>query len=63
MSFIGRRSGEMCRVATEVRLFPLLALDARRSPHVDAIVTECGRSGFEVSIEIVLTSFNAAATR
>jgi hypothetical protein len=48
---------EMCRVATEVRIFPLLALAGRRSPYVDQIVEEFGRSGFDVSIEHVAYEF------
>lgn len=44
---------EMARVATEVRIFPLLALDGRRSPHVDACVDELRSIGRGVFIERV----------
>ena len=38
---------EMCRVAAEVRVFPLLALDGSRSPFVDACVSEARAAGSE----------------
>ena len=41
---------EMCRVAKEVRVFPLLALGGRRSPFVDPCADELDRSGFDVTI-------------
>jgi hypothetical protein len=44
---------EMCRVAKEVRVFPLLALGGQTSPLVGQIADEWGRSGFDVSIEQV----------
>jgi hypothetical protein len=48
---------EMCRVATEVRVFPLLALGATPSPLVEPIVEECARSGFALSVERVPYEF------
>jgi len=48
---------EMCRVAKEVRIFPLLALGAAPSPLVEPVATEFGREGFEVSIEEVPYEF------
>lgn len=44
---------EMARVATELRIFPLLALDGRPSPHVDACVEELRSIGRRVVIERV----------
>ena len=38
---------EMCRVAPEVRIFPLLALDGSRSPFVEACVAEARTAGAE----------------
>jgi hypothetical protein len=38
---------EMCRVAAEVRIFPLLALGGRRSPHVDEALDYLPALGFE----------------
>lgn len=48
---------EMCRVAREVRIFPLLALGATPSPLVEAVVDEFSRLGYEVSIERVPYEF------
>ena len=41
---------EMCRVAVEVRIFPLLALGATPSPIVERAVEGFGGNGFNVSI-------------
>lgn len=48
---------EMCRVATEVRIFPLLALGARPSPLVMPIVAELTALGFDVSVDDVPYEF------
>jgi hypothetical protein len=44
---------EMCRVAREVRIFPLLALGAVPSPLVELLSGELSSQGFVVSIEDV----------
>jgi hypothetical protein len=36
---------ELCRIAAEVRIFPLLALDGSRSPFVEACVAEARAAG------------------
>jgi hypothetical protein len=41
---------ELCRVAAEVRIFPLLALDGSRSPFVEACVAEARASGAEAEM-------------
>jgi hypothetical protein len=48
---------EMCRVASEVRIFPLLALDGKGSPLVDRMTDECVNSGLGVSTETVAYEF------
>ncbi len=48
---------EMCRVAAEVRVFPLLALGGRPSPFVDRCADELRRSGADVAIEEVPYEF------
>ncbi len=48
---------EMCRVAGEARVFPLLDYNARRSKHVDPVVDRLQQQGFEVSIETVPYEF------
>lgn len=52
---------EMCRVATEVRIFPLVTLDAERSQYVEQIMDECPRWGVEASIERVPYEFQRGA--
>jgi len=44
---------QLCRVAREVRIFPLIDLDLRPSPHVRPIVHSLEDEGFTVSIERV----------
>jgi hypothetical protein len=48
---------EMCRVASEVRIFPLLALGGRPSPYVGENVDELRRSRFDVAAEMVPYEF------
>ena len=48
---------EMCRVAQEARIFPLLALGATRSPFVDSVQAELTADGFDVSIVTVPYEF------
>jgi hypothetical protein len=48
---------EMCRVASEVRIFPLLALGGDSSPFVDVCVRDLRDMGHTVSIETVPYEF------
>lgn len=48
---------EMCRVADDVRVFPLLALGAVRSRYVNPVVDDMRQRGFAVSIEQVPYEF------
>jgi hypothetical protein len=48
---------EMCRVANEVRIFPLLTLGGGRSPLVEDVADWLGDSAFEVSIDNVPYEF------
>lgn len=48
---------EMCRVARETRIFPLLSLDAKPSPLVIPISSYLRQLGFVVSIETVPYEF------
>lgn len=54
---------EMMRVAQELRIFPLLTLDGRPSPHVEAVMTQCAEAGFEARIEEVPYEFQKGANR
>jgi len=48
---------EMLRVAGEVRVFPLLTLDGRPSPHLDAVTGDLAAQGFQVEIRTVSYEF------
>ncbi|MEK6802174.1 MAG: methyltransferase domain-containing protein [Nitrospirota bacterium] len=48
---------EMCRVASEVRIFPLLTLGGQRSPYVETGVAEFCGAGFAVTLERVSYEF------
>jgi SAM-dependent methyltransferase len=52
-AFHRRALREMCRVAREVRIFPLLALGGQPSPLVDLVAHEFNLGGLFVSIEKV----------
>jgi hypothetical protein len=53
---------ELCRVASEVRIFPLLALDGRTSPYVANIVDDLS-SSWNVSLETVPYEFQRGANQ
>lgn len=54
---------EMCRVAAEVRIFPLIELGGTPSPYVDETVGELREQGFAVSIEDVPYEFRRGANQ
>jgi hypothetical protein len=54
---------ELCRVASEVRIFPLLALSGRPSPFVQRVADTIQCSGQDVSIDIVPYEFQRGGNR
>lgn len=48
---------ELCRVAREVRMFPLLALGGGRSPYVDMVAAEARAAGFHAFVQPVPYEF------
>ena len=48
---------ELCRVAPEVRVFPLLALGGEPSAHIDAVMEAMQRDGHDVSLVTVPYEF------
>jgi hypothetical protein len=54
---------ELCRIAGEVRVFPLLALGGRPSPFIDSTIAHLGASGHEVTIERVPYEFQRGANQ
>ena len=52
---------ELCRVAREVRIYPLITMDGHSSPHLPAVVRALGERGFEVGMERVDYQFQKGA--
>jgi len=48
---------ELCRVAGEVRVYPLLSLDGSRSKHLDAVVKSLKNRNIDVSLQAVTYQF------
>lgn len=48
---------ELCRVAAEVQIFPLLELGSRPSRHLEATVSDLREMGYRCSIEVVPYEF------
>ena len=48
---------ELCRVATEVRVFPLLDLDGQISPHLGPALATLRREGFHATVRTVPYEF------
>lgn len=44
---------ELCRVASEARIFPVLELGAKRSRHLGGVISTLTAEGYEVSLEQV----------
>lgn len=54
---------ELCRVAPEARIFPLLELGARPSRHLDPVTKQLEEDGFHVEIESVPYEFQKGGNR
>ena len=54
---------ELCRVADEVRIFPLTELGARPSRHLDSVLSSCQASGLNPEIVTVEYEFQKGANR
>jgi len=54
---------ELCRVANEVRVYPLLALDGSRSTHLEPTISHLQGRGFDVSLQTVKYQFQKGATQ
>jgi len=54
---------ELCRVASEVRVYPLLSIDNNQvSPHLEPVTAALKKSGFSVSLVPVKYEFQKGAT-
>jgi len=54
---------ELCRVAPEARIFPLLELGARPSRHLDPVTRQLEEAGFSVEIKSVPYEFQKGGNR
>ncbi len=54
---------ELCRIAGNVRIFPLTALNCERSPHVAPVCTQLHAQGYAVEIVSVNYEFQRGSTQ
>lgn len=54
---------ELCRVANEVRVYPLVALNGEVSPHLDDVIAELNKSNYSASMNNVNYQFQKGATQ
>ncbi len=54
---------ELLRVAREVRIFPILALDGRPSPHVDTLLARAEGEGWGREVRVVPYEFQRGGNR
>lgn len=53
---------ELCRVASEVRVFPVISLDGEASRHLDSVMLALSADGIDVSLQAVSYRFQKGAT-
>ncbi|SEO65633.1 hypothetical protein SAMN04488052_10217 [Aquisalimonas asiatica] len=53
---------ELCRVASEVRVFPVVSLDGTVSEHLDYVMTALSEDGMQVSLRPVSYRFQKGAS-
>ena len=53
---------ELCRVAKEVRVYPLLSLDGKKSNHLSAVMETLDSDGVQTSLQPVAYRFQKGAT-
>ena len=53
---------ELCRVASEVRVFPVVSLDGEASKHLDQVMTTLSANGIDVSLQPVSYRFQKGST-
>lgn len=53
---------ELCRVASEVRVFPVISLNGETSRHLDSVMMELSKDGIDVSLQAVSYRFQKDAT-
>lgn len=53
---------ELCRVASEVRIFPVVSLDGKTSRHLDSVMAALSADGIDVALKSVGYRFQKGAT-
>ena len=53
---------ELCRVAKEVRIYPLVSLDGKKSPHLDAVINKLKKHNIKTLRQKVDYEFQQGAT-
>jgi hypothetical protein len=54
---------ELLKIASEIRIFPLLKLDCQPSPYLDAVIQEFSSNGYNVEIQSVNYEFQQGGDR
>ncbi len=54
---------ELCRVSSEIRIFPILELGAKKSRHLEKIIDKLDKNNFIVSIEKVSYEFQKGGNK
>ena len=54
---------ELCRVSKEVRVYPLIALDGKVSPHLDQVLIALNKSGYSTALTNVTYQFQKGANQ
>lgn len=54
---------ELCRVSSEIRIFPILELGAKKSRHLEKIIDKLDKNNFVVSIEKVSYEFQKGGNK
>jgi len=53
---------ELCRVASEVRVFPVVSLNGEASMHLDQVMSALSANGIDVSLQPASYRFQKGAT-
>jgi hypothetical protein len=54
---------ELLRVAAEARVFPLLTLERRPSPHIEPLLSQLAKNGWKTEISSVSYEFQRGGNR
>jgi hypothetical protein len=63
LDFHRKSIAQLCRVANDVRIFPLIDLDLKPSPYVQPVASNLEKDGFTVSVERVNYEFQRGGNK